>query len=119
MANGIPQPFFKPSRGIRQGDPLSPYLFLFCAEALSSLMSHAELSEAINGVPIKRGKLHVNHLLFADDNLLFCRANSLEWSRLVFLLDTYEKASGQRLNKKKTSILFSRNTPKETQEMVL
>ncbi|KAF5442453.1 hypothetical protein F2P56_035108 [Juglans regia] len=60
LVNGIPQPYFKPSRGIRQGDPLSPYIFLFCAEALSSLMCHVELSGAINGVPIKREPILLN-----------------------------------------------------------
>ncbi|KAF5447955.1 hypothetical protein F2P56_033465 [Juglans regia] len=119
LLNGSPQDLFKPTRGIRQGDPLSPYLFILCAEVLSSLLNHAEFSRAISGVPIARGMIHINHLLFADDSLLFCKANSLEWSRLLFVLSLYENASGQHLNKEKTSIHFSRNTSHENKELIL
>lgn len=115
LLKGIPQPFFKPSRGTRQGGPLSPYIFILCAEALSSLLNNVEMTGAITGVPLAKGKLNINHLFFADDILLFCRANSLEWSRLIFLLNTYEQASRQRLNKEKTSIQFTRNTSRESQ----
>lgn len=56
----------------------------------------------------------LNHLFFADDNLLFCKANSLEWSRFIHLLESYEKALGQLLSKDKTSIFFSKNTPQRS-----
>lgn len=113
LLNGAPQEPFKPTRGIRQGDSLSPYLFIICAEVLSSLLSNVEKTKAITGVPIARGRMHINNLLFANDSLLCCKANSLEWSRLIYVLNLYEQASGQRLNKKKTSIHFSRNTSRE------
>ncbi|KAF5475546.1 hypothetical protein F2P56_007344 [Juglans regia] len=119
LLNRIPQDYFKPTRGIRQGDPLSPYLFILCAEVLSSLLNHAENSRAISGVPIARGRIHINHLLFADDILLFSKANSLEWSRLLFVHSLYENASCQCLNKEKTSIHFSRNTSHENKDLIL
>ena len=59
---------FIPSRGLRQGDPLSPYLFLLCAEGLSSLLAHKEEVRGIEGVRVCRNAPSVSHLLFADDS---------------------------------------------------
>ena len=55
-----------------QGDPLSPYLFLLCAEGFTTLLAKAELDGKITGVSIYRGASRVTNLLFADDSLLFC-----------------------------------------------
>jgi hypothetical protein len=106
LVNGKPYGHFIPSCGIRQGDPLSPYLFILCAEALSALLHHAERTRVITGVPIAKGRVRLNHLFFADDSLLFCKANMVEWEGLHQILERYEKASGQRLNKEKTSIFL-------------
>ncbi|KAF5475420.1 hypothetical protein F2P56_007226, partial [Juglans regia] len=119
LVNGCPQEVFHPSRGIRQGDPLSPYLFILCAEALSNLIGKAEERGLIHGDPVGRGQLRVSHLFFADDSLIFCKANALEWGRLFGLLKVYEDASGQRLNIEKTSIIFSKNTLRVTQSYIL
>lgn len=108
-----------PTRGIRQGDPISPYLFLLCAEALSSLISHAAETGVITGVPTSPRGPRVSHLFFADDSLLFCRANSVEWRRLMKILGIYEAGSGQKLNLQKTSIVFSRNTSAEKKAEIL
>ncbi|XP_042983260.1 uncharacterized protein LOC122312663 [Carya illinoinensis] len=119
LINGSPQSWFKPSRGIRQGDPLSPYLFIIVAEVLSSLLNHAESVKQIHGFPIGRGSFSINHLFFADDSLLFCRANAMEWAKILELLSLYERASGQKLNSDKTSIFFSKNTKRLTKEHIL
>lgn len=110
IINGHPHGHIVPTRGVRQGDPLSPYFFILCAEALSSLLHHVGRKGGITGVPITRGGISINHLLFADDSLLFFRANLREWGRIQELLAIYEKASGQKLNREKTSLFFSRNT---------
>ncbi|XP_042944703.1 uncharacterized protein LOC122278591 [Carya illinoinensis] len=119
LVNGTPQDPFKPSRGIRQGDPISPYLFIMCAEALSNLICQAEAKGQVHGIPIAKGQLKISHLFFADDSLLFCKANTFEWIRLHGLLKIYEQASGKRLNLKKTSILFSKNITRATQNFIL
>ncbi|XP_041026930.1 uncharacterized protein LOC121267125 [Juglans microcarpa x Juglans regia] len=75
--------------------------------------------DRIECVPIARGRIHINHLLFVDGSLLFCKANSLEWSRLLFVLSLYENVSGEHLNKEKTSIHFSRNTSHENKDLIL
>jgi hypothetical protein len=98
LINGQPVGHIRPSRGIRQGDPLSPYLFLLCAEALSSLLQQAERTGSITSIPTSKMGPRISHLFFADDSLLFCKANSVEWRRLIKILGKYESAYGQQLN---------------------
>jgi hypothetical protein len=69
-----------------------------------------ERAGGITGLPLTRGGTRLNHLFFADDSLLFCKADTVEWYCIQKVLDDYEKASGQKLNKGKTSLFFSRNT---------
>jgi hypothetical protein len=75
LVNGIPTGRILPTRGIRQGDPLSPYLFLICVEVLSSLLLQANMVGELEGVPTSKRGFQLNHLFFADDSLLFCRAD--------------------------------------------
>ncbi|XP_062170581.1 secreted RxLR effector protein 78-like [Alnus glutinosa] len=103
----------RPSRGIRQRDPISPYLFIICAEALSALISRAEQRGAISGMPSSPRGPKISHLFFEDDSILFCKSNVVGWRRLMKILGTYENASGQKLNVNKTSVFFSRNTSLE------
>jgi hypothetical protein len=119
LVNGKPVGNIRPSRGIRQGDPISPYLFLLCAEAFSALLNRAERKGVITGVPTSFKSPRLNHLFFADDSMLFCKANSVEWRRLIRILEVYEVGSGQRLNMNKTSIFFSRNTSQERKQEIL
>ena len=114
IVNGIPYGKITPTRGIRQGDPLSPYLFILCAEGLSNLLYKAELNRRITGLPVTKGGTKLNHLLFVDDNILFCRATIFEWIHIQEVLEVYEMALGQKLNRDKTSIFFSKNTRRET-----
>jgi hypothetical protein len=72
LLNGSPVGQFFPTRGIRQGDHISPYLFLLCVEALSSLMTQADERGLLVGVPTSKRGPWINHLFIADDNLLFC-----------------------------------------------
>lgn len=81
LINGQPQESVSPSRGIRQDDLLSPYLFILCVEDLSFMLPQAGKRGIITGVPTGRNGLRINQLSFKDGSLLFCKTNSLEWSR--------------------------------------
>lgn len=67
---------FTPSRGLRQGDPLSLFLFLFVADALSALINKLVQEDEVEGVKICRGASIISHLLYADDSMLFFQASS-------------------------------------------
>ncbi|KAF5454723.1 hypothetical protein F2P56_024369 [Juglans regia] len=116
LVNGHPGTEFKPSRGLRHGDPLSPYLFLLCAEGLSSLVYHAEEIGARRGVSMSKRGTSINYQLFADDFIIFCKASMQQWRIMKQRLEKYEKASRQKLNMQKTSIFFNTNTKVEVKE---
>ena len=98
---------FSPSRGLCQGDPLSPFLFLFFADALPLLMEKAAREDGLKGVTICRGALEITHLLFADDSLLFFHATQQQAWLVNGMLNTFVAATGQLINPSKCSILFS------------
>jgi hypothetical protein len=72
----------------------------------------------ISGVPIAAKGFKLSHLFFADDSLLFCRANFNEWNAVLQLLKQYELASGQKLNSDKTAIFYSKNTGSDFREFI-
>lgn len=100
---------FTPSRGLRQSDPLSPFLFLFVADALSALVYKSTREEGLEGVKICRSAPTISHLLFADDSLLFFKATQQQAATIKGLLNTYAISTGQLINASKCSILFSDN----------
>ena len=67
LMNGQPRENIVPERGLRQGDPLSPFIFILCTEVLVSLLNHAENKGKITGMRITCACPSVSHLLFADD----------------------------------------------------
>jgi len=91
-----------PKRGLRQGDPLSPSLFILCAEGLSALLKRTEARGDIHGVKVCRGASLLTHLLFADDCFLFCRANMRETTKMKEILQAYEVMLGQAINFQKS-----------------
>jgi hypothetical protein len=64
----------------------------------------------ISGVPTSKKGPSISHLFFADDSVVFCKANRVEWRRILNIIEIYERGSGQRINVKKTAVFFSRNT---------
>jgi len=85
-------------QGLRQGDPLSPYLFLMCIEGLHGLIKKVAHSGDIRGVSICQNGPKLTHLLFADDSVIFCKAKESECQCLLDILAKYENASGQQIN---------------------
>lgn len=102
-----------PGRGLRQGDPLSPYLFILCDEGLSSLLREQNRRGRLHGCSVSRRAPKVSHLLFADDSLLFCKASSEECTVLKESLNLYERVSGQAINYSKSGVFFSENVNPE------
>ena len=110
LINGKPKGFVTPTRGIKQGDPLSPYLFLFCAEGLSAMIRKAEEARNLQGIPSGNGGVCLSHLLFADNSFIFCQAIMEKCQQLLAILKQYDVTSRQAINRQKTTLFFSRNT---------
>ncbi|KAL5703663.1 hypothetical protein ACHQM5_022190 [Ranunculus cassubicifolius] len=119
MINGTPSEEFKSTRGIRQGDPLSPYLFIIMAESLSRLVIKGEQEGVVSGIKIRRKGPAISHLLYADDLILFCKASLDEAGNLLDILKRYCGDSGQAVNFSKSSAYFSTNVHSRHQKILL
>ena len=95
LINGEPKGKINPTRGLRQGDPISPYLFLLCAEGLSARLRREEYGENGRGISVGRGAPRVSHLLFADDCIVFCKASMEEGGKIIKILEDYERELGR------------------------
>ena len=118
LLNGTPGPPFRHMCGIRQGDPLSPYLFLLCSEGLSSMLAHEEEVGGLEGIKVCRNAPSISHLLFADDSLLFFKASNAGAIEVNQVLEYYCQASGQRINNMKSSIYFSKGVPESVRDEI-
>jgi len=108
--NGEPTERFNPTRGIRQGDPLPPYLFVACMERLSQLIETLHMTGQWKAIPITRGGTQLSHLMFADDVVLFGEASIEQAQVIENCLTEFCTWSGQKVNTQKSSIYFSPNT---------
>lgn len=111
LVNGKPYGNFRPRRGIRQGDPLSPFLFLIAIEALSRLLTREESRGNIHGIKMSRGCPTFIHSLFANNLFIFARANDENLLLIFSHLDTYQKWSGQCINRQKSVIFLAKTCP--------
>ena len=111
LINGKPCGSLTPSRGLRQGDPLSSYLFLLCGEAFSALLDSRAAQNQLQGITVCEGAPVIHHLLFFDDSMLFGKASVEECVSIQSVLIDYEKASGQKVNYAKSNIVFSKGVP--------
>uniref|UniRef100_A0A2N9HCV7 Reverse transcriptase domain-containing protein n=1 Tax=Fagus sylvatica TaxID=28930 RepID=A0A2N9HCV7_FAGSY len=108
LVNGGMTKYFKPSRGLRQGDPLSPYLFIICQEVLSRLIDREFLSGNVKGVKMNVAGPAFTHVMYADDIMVFAKANCREVKILDECLDKYCSWSGQLINRSKSGLIFSK-----------
>ncbi|CAJ2657953.1 unnamed protein product [Trifolium pratense] len=117
--NGNKTDSFTPTRGIRQGDPLSPYLFVICMDRLSHII--ADHVEANYWKPMRAGRSgpKISHLIFADDLLLFAEASIEQAHCVMHCLDQFCLASGQKINSQKTQIFFSKNVDQRTRDDIV
>ena len=103
--NGTLTDTFIPTRGIRQGDPISPYLFLLCAEGLSCLLQQKEASGDLKGIQNGRNGPPISHLLFADDTVFFVKGDDRSTNTLKSVLETYCSGTGQKINLDRKSVV--------------
>ena len=118
LINGEPKGRIIPTRGLRQRDPISPYLFLLCVEGLSAMLRREVRMGRIKGVSVCQGAPQIFHLFFPDDSIIFSKATLEEVNQVSQVLKEYERESRQKLNKEKTSLFFSKNTRSEVMEGV-
>ena len=108
LINGVSIGFFRSTRGLRQGDPLSPYLFILGMDILSRLVNKAMEGNFLSGCKIvgvrEEEELEVSHLLYADDTLLFCKDNPNQLACLGWILMWFEALSGLEINLSKSEI---------------
>jgi hypothetical protein len=97
LVNGQATNFFKSGRGLRQGCPLSPYLFILIMESLSLLLSKSSSDHLISGIKITN-LIKIVHLMFVDDVLLMSKADPEEWSVILEVLRLFSSVSGLSIN---------------------
>ncbi|KAE8669138.1 hypothetical protein F3Y22_tig00112254pilonHSYRG00076 [Hibiscus syriacus] len=116
--NGEKSEQFNPSRGLRQGDPLSSYLFVLCMERLTQAIQ-IEV-EAGRWQPFKTSKSAsgISHLMFADDMVLFAEATNEQWEVTSSVLSKLCNVSDQKVSVPKTTMYFSKNVDSDQREEI-
>ena len=109
--NGELAGFFRSTRGLRQGDPLSPYLFVIAMEGLTRIIQHEISRNNSFKYHWRCEKQNITHLCFADDLILFCRGESRSIKILWETCKTFFKISGLSPNQEKSSILMNSMSP--------
>lgn len=114
LVNGRTTEAFYPSRGIRQGDPISPYIFIMCIERLSKTIHQAISDKLWTPIKISARGPSLSYLFFADDLTLFARADFKNCSVITDILQKFWIDSDQKVNCAKSRILFSKNCSTST-----
>ncbi|XP_042067238.1 uncharacterized protein LOC121810541 [Salvia splendens] len=107
LINGAPAGFFKSTRGLRQGDPISPALFVLAADYLSRALDKLILGKKEMTFKATRGCMEISHLAYADDIIIFTQAAPTSLRRLKGCLDHYAEVSGQQINLSKSNFYIA------------
>jgi len=118
LVNGMPSQPFKSSRGIRQGGPLSPFLFTLMMEGLGRMLSAATVNNDIRGIQLHPGDEAHSHQQFVDDTMLMGYASVQEAHSLRSGLDMFLEASGLEINEDKSQVFFF-NSPQVNRRNIL
>jgi hypothetical protein len=106
LVNGESSTFFRMGRGLRQGCPLSPLLFILAMEALSLLLKTTQSEGKISGLKVSR-TIKILHLLFVDDILIMTKGTLQEWIEIKEILNIFCSATGLTINWNKSSFHFA------------
>ncbi|RVW33074.1 putative ribonuclease H protein [Vitis vinifera] len=106
LVNGNAKGWVKASRGLRQGDPLSPFLFTIVADVLSRMLLKfkAEERKVLEGFKVGRNRTRVSHLQFADDTIFFSSSREEDMMTLKNVLLVFGHISGLKVNLDKSNI---------------
>lgn len=118
LVNGSKLETFQPSRGIRQGDPLSPYIFIMCKEYLTHLIEGKCMEGSWSPLKASRENVGISHLMFADDLILFAKVNDKTCEAISEVLQTFCSESGQNVSMEKSRIYFFPNVDQRMRENV-
>jgi hypothetical protein len=105
LVNGSPSEEINIQRGLKQGDPLAPFLFLLVAEGLGGIMKRAVEMWRFNGFRVGNNDLVVSHLQYADDTLCIGEASVANLWSLKAILRGFEMCSGLKINFWKSSLI--------------
>ena len=114
LVNGGKSESFKLNKGLRQGDPLSPYLFILGQEMLSRMLDKELRQRNISGIRTSRSGPIITHMMYADDIILFSKASKKDATTINHILNKYCLWFSQQVNREKSGILFSKHTQSNT-----
>ena len=119
LVNGNAKGWVKASRGLRQGDPLSPFLFTLVADVLSRLMIRVEETGIIEGFLVGRDRTRVSLLQFADDTIFFSKASLDLLQNLKIILLVFGQVSSLKINLEKSTISSINTRPEMLSSLAL
>ncbi|KAL9662266.1 hypothetical protein QQ045_027098 [Rhodiola kirilowii] len=117
--NGNSYGFYKSNRGVRQGDPLSPTLFILAMEFLSRLINTSMQRSEISPYKVEGCKAHIHHLMYADDLLIFSNGHIKSVKKLMKIINKFCDLSGEKLNPAKSKIFFSKHIGLDRRKQIL
>lgn len=118
LINGQSHGFFHSTRGVKQGDPLSPALFILSAEVLSRALNALFEDGRFVGYGMPKWSTKINHLSYADDTIIFTSADRYSLKKIVSVLQAYETQSGQKINKEKSGFFMHQNAATTHKQLV-